>query len=163
VFDRLFQQTLDYTQAMDALQFAWDARRDALAQLPADSSAWTDDDWAVSDAHFVSLHHPGNQRPRCRVRGIVTATNYKEHAVIHVSLGPPPMHPFVPTTLQVSGYRGVHRDGAFAQLVKRSVGERVAILGELHDPGELWPEAVGCWFTLEETLASRRRAFGSYA
>ena len=124
---------VDYTAEMDALQFAREAKKRATARLPADSSTWTDEHWAIEDEWEAKI--PRLENPDCICTGIVTNNEGRDGWVsTRIRLDPPPQHPALPAEIAIHGYHDMHAPSEFMKLLRCSIGDRVEVRGIFYPP-----------------------------
>lgn len=162
MFKSLFAAPVDYTTAMDELQFARQRAAEGRARLPEDSSSWSDEQWAVYDRLEAMV--PTQQyydNPDCVCRGIVTAVNLGGYMWVDLKLDPPPRHPALPKGIRVFGNMEVQTRSDFAKLRALTIGQRAEIRGTLYPPMSYIssPDEAGTgeYFRLKMSSEYRRR------
>lgn len=155
----LFKPPIDYTAEMDALQFARQAKKEAMAHLPEDSSTWTEEHWSIEDEWEAKVPKPSN--PDCICKGIVTSNEGMGGWVkTFIMLNPAPKHFAIPKQVMVYTYLSTHSTSDFKKMARLSVGDLVEVKGVFYPPTsyiEKEDEArPGEYFKLKETRESRK-------
>lgn len=156
----ILSAAVDYTAEMDVLQFAREAKKNATANFPADSSTWTDEHWAIEDEWESTI--PLLENPDCICTGIVTNNEGQNGWVSTlIRLDPPPRHPALPAEIVIHGCCSMHTPSEFVKLLRCSVGDRVEVRGVFYPPMSYIEHEdqarPGEYFKLKETSEFRKR------